>query len=73
MCKSSGAQPENDEAWITRIQALTAKETTSKGHMQVHTNKESHGKQPGPNRAWASRPGPTGPAHSGPSSTHLLT
>jgi hypothetical protein len=54
-CKSSGTQPENNEAWIARIQALTVKETTSKTHMQVHTNKESHEKQPGrklgPNRA----------------------
>jgi hypothetical protein len=45
-CKSSGTQPENSEAWIERIQALTVKETTSKGHMQVHTNKESRKKQP---------------------------
>jgi hypothetical protein len=39
----------------SRIQALTVKETTSKAHMQVHTNKESRekqlGKKPGPN--WA--------------------
>jgi hypothetical protein len=33
------------------IQALTVKETPSKAHMQVHTNKESHEKQPGPNQA----------------------
>jgi hypothetical protein len=37
------------------IQALTMKETTSKAHMQVHTNKESREKQPdkkpGPNQA----------------------
>jgi hypothetical protein len=44
MCKSSGTQPENSEAWIARIQALTVKETTSKSHMQVHTNKESREK-----------------------------
>jgi hypothetical protein len=54
-CKSSGTQPENDEAWIARIQALTAKETTSKAHMQVHTSKESREKQawrkPGPEQA----------------------
>jgi hypothetical protein len=54
----------------SKIQALTAKETTSKAHMQVHTNKESREKQPGnkpgPKRAWAGQPGPTGPAHSGP-------
>jgi hypothetical protein len=54
-CKSSGTQPENGEAWIARIQALTMKETTSKAHMQVHTNKGSSEKQPGrkprPNRA----------------------
>jgi hypothetical protein len=54
-CKSSGTQPENLEAWIARIQGLTAKETMSKEHMQVHTKKESHkkqpGRKPGPNRA----------------------
>jgi hypothetical protein len=53
-CKSSGTQPENNEACIERIQALTVKETTSKDHMQVHTNKESCKKQlgrnTGPNR-----------------------
>jgi hypothetical protein len=70
MCKSSGTQPENKEAWIARIQALTVKETTTKVHMQVHTNKESHEKQPGrklgPNwaetglgrPAWDDRPSP---------------
>jgi hypothetical protein len=54
----------------SKIQALTAKETTSKAHMQVHTNKESCEKQawrkPGPKRAkaglvqlaWADRPSP---------------
>jgi hypothetical protein len=69
-CKSSGTQTENGEAWIARIQALTVKETTSKAHMQVHTNKESCEKQPGrkprPNRAetglgrpaWADWPSP---------------
>jgi hypothetical protein len=71
-CKSSGTQLENSEAWISRIQALTVKEMTSKAHMQVHTNKESCEKQPGrksgPKRAWAGRPGPTVPAHSGPGS-----
>jgi hypothetical protein len=46
-CKPSGTQPENNKAWIARIQALTVKETTSKAHMQVHTNKESREKQPG--------------------------
>jgi hypothetical protein len=39
----------------SKIEALTAKETTSKAHMQVHTNKESREKQAwrksGPNRA----------------------
>jgi hypothetical protein len=54
-CESSGTQPKNNEAWIARIQALTVKETTSKARMQVHTNKESHekqpGRKPGPNRA----------------------
>jgi hypothetical protein len=70
-CKSSGTQPENGEAWIARIQALTAKETTSKAHMQVHTNKESckkqPGRKPGQNQAetglgrpaWADRPIPS--------------
>jgi hypothetical protein len=54
----------------SKMQALTMKETTSKAHMQVHTNKESHekqlGKKPGPNRAetslgrpaWADQPSP---------------
>jgi hypothetical protein len=51
MCKSSGTQLENSKAWIARIQALTVKEMMSKGHMQVHTNKESLDKQLGPN--WA--------------------
>jgi hypothetical protein len=46
-CKSSGTQPENSEACIARIQALIVKETTSKAHMQAHTNKESHEKQSG--------------------------
>jgi hypothetical protein len=54
-CKSSGTQLENNEACIERIQALTVKETTSKAHMQVHTNKESCKTQPrrkpGPNQA----------------------
>jgi hypothetical protein len=54
-CKSLGTQPENGEAWMARIQALTAKETASKAHMQVHTSRESRekqsGKKPGPN--WA--------------------
>jgi hypothetical protein len=53
-CESSGTQPENNEAFIARIQALTVKEATSKAHMQVHTNKESCKKQlgrnTGPNR-----------------------
>jgi hypothetical protein len=52
-CKSSGTQPENSEACIARIQALTMKETTPKAHMQVHTNKESCEKQP------RRKPGPT--------------
>jgi hypothetical protein len=55
--KYSGTQPENGEAWIVRIQALIVKETTSKAHMQVHTNKGSREKQPGrkprPKWAWA--------------------
>jgi hypothetical protein len=50
-CKSSGTQPGNDGAWIA-IQALTVKGTTSKAHMQVHTNKEPREKQ-----AWR-KPGP---------------
>jgi hypothetical protein len=72
-------QPENSKAWIARIQALTVKETTSKAHMQVHTNKESHEKQSGrnwgrtgPKQAWAGRPGPTSPTHSGPDSAPPL-
>jgi hypothetical protein len=70
-CKSSGTQPENGEAWIARIQALTVKETTSKAHMQVHTNKESRENRGGNRgrtglkRAWVDRPKP---AHSGPGS-----
>jgi hypothetical protein len=70
MCKSSGTQPENSEACIATIQALTVKETTSKAHKQVHTNKESRekqlGRKPGRNwaemglgrLAWADRPSP---------------
>jgi hypothetical protein len=69
-CKSSGTQPENSEACIARIQALTVKETMSKDHMQVHTNKGSWekppGRKPGLNQAemglgrsaWANRPSP---------------
>jgi hypothetical protein len=69
-CKSSGTQPENGEAWIARIRALTVKEMTSKAHTQVYTNKGSREKQQGrklgPNRAemglgrpaWADRPSP---------------
>jgi hypothetical protein len=64
MCNSSGTQPENNKAWIARIQALTVKETASKAHVQMHTNKElckkQLGRKPGLNRAWASWPGPTG-------------
>jgi hypothetical protein len=77
-CKSSGTEPEKEEAWIARIQSLTVKETTSKAHMHVHTNKGSREKQPQPGRkpmpkwAYASRPGPTGPAHSGPGSRPLF-
>jgi hypothetical protein len=70
-CKSSETQPEKSEACIARIQALTVKETMSKAHMQLHTNKGSREKQPGrkpgpnrgrtgPNWAWAvglGRPG----------------
>jgi hypothetical protein len=58
-CKSSGTQPENSEACIARIQALTTKETTSKAHMQVHTNKGSREKQPG------RKPGRIGPGPAG--------
>jgi hypothetical protein len=67
-CKSSRTQQENNEACLARIQALTVKETTSKAHMQVHTNKESCKKQPGrktgPNRprkglGWSAQ-GPVG-------------
>jgi hypothetical protein len=64
-CKSSGTQPKNSEAWMASIQALTAKETTSNAHMQVHTNRESREKQPGgsrgrtgPKRAQTDRPSP---------------
>jgi hypothetical protein len=55
--KTPGTWTEDAEACATRIQALTVKETTSKAHMQVHTNKESREKQPGRNRGWT---GPTG-------------
>jgi hypothetical protein len=65
MCKSSGTQPESSEAWMTSIQALTAKETTSKAHMQVHTNGDSREKLRDKSRVrtelkWsqASRPSP---------------
>jgi hypothetical protein len=39
----------------SKIQALTVKETTSKAHMQVHTNKGSRKKRPGkkPGLNWA--------------------
>jgi hypothetical protein len=64
-CKSSRTQPENGEAWIARIQALIVKETTSKAHMQVHTNKGSRenqpGRKPGPNRAEMGQGRPTQP------------
>jgi hypothetical protein len=50
---------------MVSIQALTAKETTSKAHMQVHTNRESREKQlggsqgrTGPKRAQAGRSSP---------------
>jgi hypothetical protein len=54
----------------SKIQTLTVKETKSKAHMQVYTNKESREnkawRKPGPNRAetglgrsaWADRPNP---------------
>jgi hypothetical protein len=64
-CKSSGTQLENNEAWIARIQALTVKETTSKAHMQVHTNKESREKQLRRNR------GRTGPKRGRPAQPTL--
>jgi hypothetical protein len=69
-CKSLGTQPENSQACIGRIQALTVKETMSKAQKQVHTNKGSRekqlGRKPGPNwaemgldrPAWADRPNP---------------
>jgi hypothetical protein len=70
-CKSLGTVPENSEACIARIQALTVKETTSKAHMQVHTNKESckkqPGRKPGPNQAEMGLGRPAW-AHSGPGS-----
>jgi hypothetical protein len=55
MCKSLGTQPENNKAWMASIQVLTTKETTSKAHMQVHTNGESREKQSGqkPRPNWA--------------------
>jgi hypothetical protein len=34
-CKSSGTQPKNNKAWMASIQALTAKETTSKAHQEL--------------------------------------
>jgi hypothetical protein len=61
-CKSSRTQSENSEAWIAKIQALVMKETMSKAHMQVHTNKETRekqlGRKPGSKRAWADRTSP---------------
>jgi hypothetical protein len=55
MCKSSGTQLEKSETWMVSIEALTAKETTSMAHMQVHTNGESCDKKPGrkPRLNWA--------------------
>jgi hypothetical protein len=67
------------------IKALGVKEMTSKAHMQVHTNGESHEKQlgqkPGPNwaemglgrLARADRPRPADPAHFGSGSAPPLT
>jgi hypothetical protein len=76
-CKSSRTQPENSEAWIASIQALNVKKTTSKAHIQVHTNKESREKQPGwklgPNWVEAGLGRPAVPAHSGPGSAPPLT
>jgi hypothetical protein len=66
--KSSGTQPENSEACIARIQALTMKEMTSKAHMQVHTNKESCKKQLGRNIG-PNRPSQIGPGAFWPDST----
>jgi hypothetical protein len=61
-CKSSGTQPENNEAWIARIQALTVKETTSKPTCKctqirnhARSNRGETGAEPGQNG-----PGPTG-------------
>jgi hypothetical protein len=77
-CKSSGTQPENSEAWVAWIQALTVKETTSKAHIQVHKNKvpreKQSGRKPGPNwtetglgrPTWADRPNPFGARFSTP-------
>jgi hypothetical protein len=51
----------NSEASTTSIQALTAKETTSKAHMQMHTNGESREKLQDKSRAEmgpAGRPNP---------------
>jgi hypothetical protein len=41
----------------SKIQALTAKEMTSKAHMQMQTNKESRDKGRG-RPTWADRPSP---------------
>jgi hypothetical protein len=72
-CKSSRTQPENSEAWMASIQALIVKETTSKAHMQVHTNGESRKKQPR-RKSWpnwaekgpAGKPSPFGARFSAP-------
>jgi hypothetical protein len=65
---------------MTSIQALTAKGTTSKAHMQVHTNRESHEKQPGKKpglnkveKGLGRRPRPVGPDCFGPGSAPPLT
>jgi hypothetical protein len=64
-CKSSGTQPENDEAWIARIQALTVKKrrqrpTCKCTQIRNHARSNRGGKRgrTEPKRAWADRPSP---------------
>jgi hypothetical protein len=64
-CKYSGTQPENSEACIARIQALTMKErhqrptckcTQIRNH--ARSNREGNRGRTGPKWAWANRPSP---------------
>jgi hypothetical protein len=68
MCKSSGTQPENCEACIARIQALTVKKrrkrptckcTQIRNH--ARSNRGGRWARTGPERAWAGRPVRIGP------------